>query len=261
VAPEPTDDPRGAQAQPPSDPPLSGAGTATAAPPGKRRRLLPKWAIELIILLVVVLAVVFGVRLYLVQTFYIPSGSMEPTLDIGDYIVVNKLAYDVHAVHRGDIVVFRRPPSEDCGGPVVPDLVKRVIGLPGETVSGQNGQVYIDGKPLAEPWLPPGDDTAPFSAVQVPANSYFVMGDNRGDSCDSRSWGPVKHSYLVGHTILRIWPIWRLAWLGGPVPTWFWVVLVAAVAAIVAGFVVPWMRRRPPHRASGEPPPGAPKSG
>ena len=93
-------------------------------------------------------------RAFVVQTFFIPSGSMEPTLQIGDRILVNKLSYHLHGVDRGDIVVFSRPPAENCGGPEVNDLVKRVIGLPGDVVSLSGGYVYIDGKRLDESWLP-----------------------------------------------------------------------------------------------------------
>ena len=104
----------------------------------------------------VVVAVLVAVllRTFVVQTFYIPSGSMEPTLQIGDRILVDKLSYDLHGVHRGDIVVFGRPPAEECGGPEVNDLVKRVIGLPGEVLSLSGGYVYVDGKRLHETWLP-----------------------------------------------------------------------------------------------------------
>ena len=97
------------------------------------------------------LLVAFGVRTYVAQIFYIPSGSMLPTLQIGDRIVVDKLSYDIHGVHRGDIVVFRRPPLEQAD---YPDLVKRVIGLPGDTIASVGGRVYVNGQLLAEPWLP-----------------------------------------------------------------------------------------------------------
>ena len=118
-----------------------------------RRRRRRRAIIEWLVVLVVALGVAVGMRTFVVQTFYIPSGSMEPTLNIGDRILVDKLSYHLHAVHRGDIIVFARPPGETLE-PGVNDLVKRVIGLSGETISGQNGQVYINGKPLPEPWLP-----------------------------------------------------------------------------------------------------------
>jgi signal peptidase I len=174
---------------------------------------------------VVVLAVVLTVVLrgFVVQTYSIPSGSMEPTLMIGDRIVVNKLSYHLHGVGRSDIVVFSRPANERCAGPPVADLVKRVIGLPGETISLSDGQVSIDGKVLAEPWLPvsvrhatmPGPSQAPYSLHQpfvIPAHDVFVMGDNRENSCDSRWWGPIPESTIVGKTDMIIWPLSRLHW-------------------------------------------------
>src|SRR6185437_11149566 len=160
---------------------------------------------------VVAVAVIVAVlvRAFLFQTFYIPSTSMYPTLAAGDRIVVSKLSYHLHSVDRGDIVVFSRPPTEHCGGPPVPDLVKRVIGLPGDTISAQDGRVDIDGKPLAEPWLPKAASTytGTFGPMKVPAGEYFVMGDNRVDSCDSRYWGPIERTTIVGKVVLRIWPL------------------------------------------------------
>jgi signal peptidase I len=181
-----------------------------------------RWVREFAVVAIIVVVVALVLRSFVVQTYFIPSRSMEPTLKVGDRIVVDKLAYDLHGVHRGDIVVFSRPPNEHCGGPVVPDLVKRVIALPGETISlSGHGSVLIDGKPLSETWLPtatqgttyPGPAGTPYSLAQpykVPAGDYFVMGDNRGDSCDSRYWGPISGSRIVGKVDLRIWPLSRL---------------------------------------------------
>jgi signal peptidase I len=186
--------------------------------PAAQRRSNARWLREGII--VVVVAILFAVllRAFVVQTFYIPSGSMLPTLQIGDRILVNKLSYDLHGVGRGDIVVFSRPPAENCGGPEVNDLVKRVIGLPGETISLTGGHVYIAGKRLSEPWLAPqeqgitqpGPSGTGYSLAHpyhIPANDYFVMGDNRTDSCDSRYWGPIPKSLIVGKVDLRVWPL------------------------------------------------------
>ena len=156
------------------------------------------------------------IRTYVGQAFYIPSPSMAPTLQVGDRIMVDKLSYHFHGVHRGDIVVFKRPPLELQN---FPDLVKRVIGLPGESVSTQNGHVYIDGKPLSEPWLPPGPTSYTGALpegqhpqfnmpgpVSVPGGQYFVMGDNRTNSEDSRFFGPVPESLIVGRAIAVVWP-------------------------------------------------------
>jgi len=163
---------------------------------------LPELGDETIVVVVAVLVAVL-LRAFVVQTFYIPSGSMEPTLQVGDRILVNKLSYHLHGVDRGDIVVFSRPPAENCGGPEVNDLVKRVIGLPGEVLSLSGGYVYVNGKKLDESWLPaseqgittagpPGNSSNLARPYRVPANDYFVMGDNRTDSRDSRYWGPIS---------------------------------------------------------------------
>jgi signal peptidase I len=182
--------------------------------PGKAR-----WLLETVVVVVVAVIVTVLLRAYVVQTFSIPSVSMTPTLQVGNRIVVDKLSYVFHGVGRGDIVVFARPPREDCAGPPVADLVKRVIGLPGETISlSGNGYVLINGKKLNESWLPtsrrgttyPGPSSTPYSLVhpyKIPANDYFVMGDYRTDSCDSRFWGPIPKSLIVGKVDLRIWPL------------------------------------------------------
>jgi signal peptidase I len=185
-------------------------------PPLPPRR--SRWLREGIIVVVVAVLVAVLLRTFVVQTFYIPSGSMEPTLQIGDRILVDKLSYELHSVHRGDIVVFGRPPAENCGGPEVNDLVKRVVGLPGDVLSLSGGYVYVDGERLDESWLPSseqgvttagpiGNSYALAHSYRVPTNDYFVMGDNRTDSCDSRYWGPIPKSLIVGKVSLRVWPL------------------------------------------------------
>jgi signal peptidase I len=182
-----------------------------------------RWFTEFLGIIVVAVALALVLRAFVVGTYSIPSASMEPTLMIGDRIVVDKLAYHLHGVDRSNIVVFSRPADEDCGGAPVADLVKRVIGLPGETISLSGGQVYINGKLLPEPWLPasvqrsttPGPSTKPYALhrpFKVPAHDVFVMGDNRVDSCDSRYWGPIPESTIVGKVDIRIWPVTRLHW-------------------------------------------------
>jgi signal peptidase I len=175
-------------------------------PPTHRSSRGSRWLIEWAVVLIVAVLVAVGIRTFVVQTFFIPSASMEPTLMVGDRILVDKLSYHLHAVHRGDIVVFATPPGEDAG-PNVKDLVKRVIGLPGETISSAGGQVVINGKPLPEPWLAPGVVTTGINTQKIPAGEYFVMGDNRSDSQDSRFFGPIKGSLIVGRVVVKIWPL------------------------------------------------------
>lgn len=166
----------------------------------------------------IVLALV--VKVFILQAFYIPSPSMYPTLKVGDRVLVNKLSYHLHDVNRGDVVVFERPPSEEAS--TIPDLIKRVIGLPGDAVTFQNGHVFINGEQLAEPYLPTGvTTTADFAPNRctaeapclVPAGDVWVMGDNRNDSKDSRYFGPIEQSTIVGRAFVIVWPFNRVAWL------------------------------------------------
>ncbi|MFP5326872.1 MAG: signal peptidase I [Acidimicrobiia bacterium] len=164
-----------------------------------------KSLVEWIIVLGGALLVAFVVKTFLIQAFYIPSSSMERTLLIGDRVLVNKLSYDVGEVERGDIVVFERPPH-DTGNPDIKDLIKRIVALPGETVELRDGEVFIDGRRLDEPYLQAHDD-ANVEPKKVPAGHYWVMGDNRSQSKDSRFFGPIPDDLIVGRAFVRIWPI------------------------------------------------------
>lgn len=169
-----------------------------------------EWVAVLVI--AVVLAVV--IKTFFIQAFKIPSESMEPTLQPGDRVVVNKLSYRAHDVNRGDIVVFKRP-DRAPGGPSAPkQLIKRVIGLPGETVATRDGQILIDGKLLVEPYLP--EDTPTYdidNPVTIPDGQIWVMGDNRLHSGDSRYFGPIEIDTIIGRAYFKIWPPARLGTL------------------------------------------------
>jgi signal peptidase I len=182
-------------------------GSSTPLTPERRStaRTLGEWAV----VLVLALLAAFVIRTFVFQTFYIPSGSMEPTLQVGDRIIVSKLSYDIHDPHRGDIIVFHAPAREAsvCADPSIKDLVKRIIGMPGETISSQGNTILINGKPLAQPWFAPVPLGPPIQPTKIPANSYFVMGDNRTNSCDSRDWGTLPRGNIIGHVVFRIWPI------------------------------------------------------
>lgn len=166
--------------------------------------------VEWLVIIAIALLAAFLIKTYLVQAFWIPSGSMEPTLEPGDRVLVSKIAYDLHPVHRGDIVVFKKPANDVAPG--IKDLIKRVVGLPGETIQGIGGGVYINGHRLAQKYLPRGVTTAPFGPVKIPKGDYFMMGDNRGDSADSRVFGPVPGKLIIGRAFVRIWPLSRLYW-------------------------------------------------
>jgi signal peptidase I len=199
--------------------------TTTSSEKPRKSGSVGRWLIEWAIILVLVVGFTFVLRTFVIQTFSIPSGSMLPTLHVGDRIIVNKLSYDFHDVHRGDIVVFDAPPLARSGG--IQDLVKRVIGLPGETVTTrQDGSVYINGRRLSEPYLPkdtptdmtsdpPGCSKPTDGSVGcvVPANTVFVLGDNRTQSKDGRVFGPIKQSSIVGRVFVRIWPLGSISFL------------------------------------------------
>ena len=174
-----------------------------------RRRVVIEWGV---ILVIAVLAS-FLVRVYAVQTFYIPSGSMKPTLYDGDRILVNKLSVRFGTINVGDIIVFKAPPTEHCDDGSYSDLVKRVIGLPGQIITSKGNTVYVNGKPLKEPWKYWPDLNPAIKKLKVPVNNYYVMGDNRANSCDSRFWGTVPRSDIIGKAFFRMWPLSRVGFL------------------------------------------------
>jgi signal peptidase I len=153
------------------------------------------------------LLVAFVIKTFLLQAFYIPSLSMYPTLKVNDRVLVNKISYDLHPVHRGDMVVFRSPPNE---GSETKDLIKRVIGLPGETVESRDGHILINGKVLNEPYLGPDVTTGPVDKTVVAPGHYWVMGDNRPNSRDSRFFGTIPKSLIIGRAFVRVWPVTAL---------------------------------------------------
>jgi signal peptidase I len=181
---------------------------------------------EIPLLLGLAALIAFLVKTFVAQAFYIPSESMVPQLQVNDRVVVSKISYRLHDPRRGDIVVFDDPGATDDGesdnivvkfvrgiaeavGVVQPstdEFIKRVIGLPGETVEGKGGRIYVDGRLLYEPYLPEGTVTSEFPPTRVPEGSLWVMGDNRGNSSDSRAFGPIRIDTVVGRTVLRVWP-------------------------------------------------------
>jgi len=194
--------------------------------------LVLEWAT----LVVAVIVLTLANRTFLAQAFYIPTASMVPQLKVNDRILVSKLSYRLHEPRRGDIVVFDepaalrqpRPPNRSnvlvrAGRSVLQginvvkpqevEFVKRVVGLPGDTIEGRQGNVYVNGQLLVEPYLPAGATTAPFAKVKVQEGQLFMMGDNRPDSYDSRFFGPIPRSSVVGRVVVRIWPPSAAAWL------------------------------------------------
>jgi signal peptidase I len=185
-----------------------GGLVATRKAPPSWRRSLAGWAICLALALLLAI----GIRAFVFQAFSIPTTSMVPTLDVGDRILVLKAFFNWHQVHEGDIVVFTHPPRDHCPGPAGTDLVKRVIALPGQTIYSAGGVLYVDGRRLREPYLPAPDPLGPpipgasrQDPFRVPRGEFYVLGDNRAISCDSRFWGPIKGSSIVGRAVMLLW--------------------------------------------------------
>ena len=175
-------------------------------------RLLREWGPVLFAAVVIALFV----RLVLVQAYHIPSASMVPTLEEGDRVVVNRLSYQFGEVERGQVVVFKKPQGSSGQN----DLIKRIIGLPGETIRFADNQVYVNGLRLEEPYLAEQDSTRPRLTIPgcaqttpapdtcvVPEGAIFMMGDNRLGSSDSRVFGPIEIDSVVGRAFLRVWPL------------------------------------------------------
>jgi signal peptidase I len=201
-----------------------GADGSTPAEPAAAERRAPQKvksptrnALEWVAVIGGAILIDVVVRTFLLQTFWIPSPSMSPTLVENDRVLVNKLAYQFHDVNRGDVIVFERPPTEE-GPSEIKDLIKRVVGLPGERVSIMDGKVSIDGRPLREPYthgLPTVLDSCPTTYVpgidtkegfEVPEGHLLVLGDNRVNSHDGRCFGPIDEDLVVGRAFFLMWP-------------------------------------------------------
>lgn len=154
------------------------------------------------IVIAVLLAVV--IRLFILEPFYIPSGSMEPTLQEGDRIIVSKLNYHFQDPARGDVVVFKYPLNQKR------NFVKRLIATGGETVALKSSRLYIDGQAVSEDYLPAGLRFGDFGPREVPQDSYLMLGDNRNNSEDSRVWGFLPRDLMIGKAVLIYWPLDRI---------------------------------------------------
>ena len=162
---------------------------------------------EIIEIVLVAVLVVFGVRSFLVQPFLVSGASMEPNFHGGDYILINELSYRFRAPERGEVVVFRYPGDERTF------FIKRIIGLPGERVVVTGGELYIyakgatKGRLINEDYLPRNLQTVGEKDITLTDKEYFVMGDNRDASFDSRQWGPLDRSEVIGSVWVRLWPL------------------------------------------------------
>jgi signal peptidase I len=176
-------------------------------------RIAIDWAVTII----GAVAIVLAIKAWVVNPYRIPSSSMEPTLHcarpgsgclarFSDRVLANRFIYHFRKPHRGDIIVFKTPPAaeEKCGAGGT--FVKRLIGLPGETVNERNGIIYINGRRLIEPYVQPSRRDSQYGTWHVPQGRYFFMGDNRIQSCDSREWGSVPRKNIIGEVFAIYWP-------------------------------------------------------
>ena len=189
---------------------------------------------ELPFLLLAALVVAVLIKTFVIQPFYIPSGSMIPTLLVDDRVMVSKLSYSLGEPERGDVVVFENPYAPDDVSESIPekvvratlealgirtsandDLIKRIIALGGETIEIRDNQIFIDGQVLDEPYLRDGVVMTDFGPRRLAADELFVMGDNRNESSDGRVFGPIPAEDVIGEAVIRIWPLDRLGGLDG----------------------------------------------
>jgi signal peptidase I len=201
----------------------------------KQKKSATGSVIEFVVIVAVALGLALGIQAFIVKPYRIPSGSMEPTLDIGQRVLVDRVSKHFTSFHRGDVVVFKPPQGADqetqCGDPNKPpdepcpkptpqksdtNFIKRIIGLPGDRLKVINGYAYIDGKKLKEPYIRP-DASCPICneprEITIPTGYLFMMGDNRGESDDSRDWGPVPKRWIIGKAFFTYWPPRRIGTL------------------------------------------------
>jgi len=168
---------------------------------------------EIVKIIIIALVIVVPIRYFLFQPFLVKGQSMEPSFENGDYLIIDEISYRFQTPQRGEVVVFKYPhdPSQR--------YIKRIIGLPGEIIEIKEGQVIINGEVLDEASYLSGESFTPdfgFTKITLAENEYFVLGDNRLHSSDSRRWGPLPKEDIIGRVFIRAWPFAALAKIEAP---------------------------------------------
>jgi signal peptidase I len=193
--------------------------------PIERLGLPHAWTVALdwFVTIVGAIAIVLAIKAWVVNPYRIPTSSMEPRLHcarpgpgclarFSDRVLANRFIYHLRDPHRSDIIVFKTPPKAALHCPPAGTFVKRIVALPGETWEQRDGDVYINGKKLKETYIPQDrQDFQTYPKQTIPANAYFVMGDNRTQSCDSRVWGTVPRQNIIGEVFATYWPPNRIS--------------------------------------------------
>jgi signal peptidase I len=184
--------------------------------------------LELVMIVAVALGLALGIQAFIVKPFRIPSESMEPTLDVSQRVLVDRVSFRFSDPDRGDIVVFKPPKGADsdaCGTSAYDEsrqacpqptkdrsdtnFIKRIVAVPGDRLKVMGGRVFIDGKRQDEPYIRPDEACSICNLpeeITIPKGHYFMMGDNRGESADSREWGPIPEKWMIGRAFLTYWP-------------------------------------------------------
>lgn len=190
----------------PSQPSPDHLGSSTSLP-ARLIKEATNLVMDFLETIVVALSIFVVVYLFLVQPHEVKGSSMEPNFHNNEYILTDKISYRFSEPKRGDVVIFKSPKNPEV------DYIKRIIGLPSEQVKIQNGSVYINDKKLGEPYLEettilyPGSFMQEGIEITIPANEYFVFGDNRSHSSDSREFGPISRNLIIGRAFMRYWPL------------------------------------------------------
>lgn len=166
--------------------------------------------IELLQVVIVALAIIIPVRYYFIKPFYVKGASMEPSFFDNEYLVIDEISYRFKEPIRGEIIVFKYPRDPKQF------FIKRIIGLPGETIQVTGNKVFVNGEEVIEDYLSPGTETKGETVVTLQSDEYFVLGDNRSFSLDSRNFGPLKQEYIVGKTWIRGWPFDKITVFEAP---------------------------------------------